>query len=113
MMTLLKNKILTWPEYLHLRENAAAKAKSCDMYYVMLLQQSSKDAMPDAKQELSEATGAYYWYLQLSWILSAVRYYDCDDEPKRMVNKYIYAGIDADIDNINFDEMNNAEEDKD
>lgn len=43
-MTLLKNKILTWPEYLHLRENAAAKAKSCDMYYVMLLQQSSKDA---------------------------------------------------------------------
>lgn len=43
-MTLLKNKILTWPEYLHLRENAAAKAKSCDMYYVMLLWQSSKDA---------------------------------------------------------------------
>lgn len=44
MMTILKNKILTWPEYLHLRENAAAKAKSCDMFYVMLLQQSSKDA---------------------------------------------------------------------
>lgn len=43
-MTILKNKILTWPEYLHLRENAAAKAKSCDMFYVMLLQQSSKDA---------------------------------------------------------------------
>lgn len=43
-MTILKNKILTWPEYLHLRENAAAKAKSCDMYYIMLLQQSSKDA---------------------------------------------------------------------
>lgn len=43
-MTLLKNKILTWPEYLHLRENTAAKAKSCDMYYVMLLRQSSKDA---------------------------------------------------------------------
>lgn len=44
MMTILKNKILTWPEYLHLRENAAAKAKSCDMFYAMLLQQSSKDA---------------------------------------------------------------------
>ena len=43
-MTILKNKILTWQEYLRLRENAAAKAKSCDMYYVMLLQQSSKDA---------------------------------------------------------------------
>lgn len=43
-MTLLKNKILTWPDYLRLRENAAAKAKSCDMYYIMLLQQSSKDA---------------------------------------------------------------------
>lgn len=27
-----------------MRENAAAKAKSCDMFYVMLLQQSSKDA---------------------------------------------------------------------
>ena len=68
------------------------------------------DAMPDAKQELDEATGAYYWYLQLSWILSAVRYYDCDGELKRMVNKYIYAGIDADIDNINFDEIDNDED---
>lgn len=68
------------------------------------------DAMPDAKQELDEATGAYYWYLQLSWILSAVRYYDCDYEPKRTVNKYIYAGIDTDIDNINFDEIDNDED---
>lgn len=75
-----------------------------------IVEDINADAMPDAKQELSEATGAYYWYLQLSWILSAVRYYDCDDEPKRMVNKYIYAGIDADIDNINFDEIDNDED---
>lgn len=74
-----------------------------------IVEDINTDAMPDAKQELDEATGAYYWYLQLSWMLSAVRYCDCADAPKRIVNKYIYAGIDADVDNVNFDEIDNDE----
>lgn len=41
--TALKNKTIDWSEYLRLRENAAAKAKSYDMYYVMALEKRHGD----------------------------------------------------------------------